>query len=118
MEGTEDRSAFCRKVCKIVRNIPPGRVVTYGMIAAFAGSPRGARTVAWILHSCSEKARLPWHRVVNRMGTVSLRPGRGQEIQMRLLEEEGVSFDEIGRIDLDRYVWRPGSKEIGRYQAE
>ncbi|MBN2325265.1 MAG: MGMT family protein [Spirochaetes bacterium] len=103
------RSGFCRKVCEIVRNIPPGRVATYGMIAAYAGNPRGARTVAWILHSCSKKEKLPWHRVVNRMGTVSLRHGRGREIQKGLLEGEGVFFDGKSRIDFDRYLWRPGS---------
>lgn len=110
MKETDPRSSFCRKVCTMVRSIPHGRVATYGMIAAYAGSPRGARTVAWVLHSCSEKEQLPWHRVVNRMGAVSLRHGRGHEVQRHLLEEEAVSFDEKGRIDLERYLWRPGSE--------
>jgi methylated-DNA-protein-cysteine methyltransferase-like protein len=118
MKSVNGTSAFCRKVCEIVRNIPPGRVLTYGMIAEYAGRPRGSRTVAWILHSCSKKAKLPWHRVVNRMGTLSLREGGAYEMQRYLLEEEGVFFDDKDRIDFDRYVWRPASKEIGRYQAE
>jgi methylated-DNA-protein-cysteine methyltransferase-like protein len=118
MKRVSGTSAFCRNVCEIVRHIPPGRVVTYGMIAVHAGRPRGSRTVAWILHSCSKKAKLPWHRVVNRMGTLSLRQGGAYEMQRCLLEEEGVFFDDKGRIDLDRYVWQPASKKIGRFQAE
>jgi methylated-DNA-protein-cysteine methyltransferase-like protein len=62
--------------------------------------------VAYILHSSSEKERLPWHRVVNSRGMISLK-GHGREMQRRMLEHEGVVFDEDGVIDLERFLWSP-----------
>jgi methylated-DNA-protein-cysteine methyltransferase-like protein len=97
--------SFKQKVCETVRDIPEGKVATYGQIAAYAGVPKGARGVAWILHSCSEKESLPWHRVVNRNGGISLRSGGGREIQEKLLRNEGIRFDAYGRIDLTLYGW-------------
>ena len=87
--------------------IPEGKVCTYGKIAEYAGDPRGARQVVRILHSCGEKERLPWHRVVNREGRIALKPMEGYEEQRELLENEGVEFDERGRIDLNRFLWEP-----------
>lgn len=81
--------------------------MTYGRIAALAGNPRGARQVAWILHSSSDKFNLPWHRVINRHGEVSPRPSLDGMIQRQLLEEEGVVFDLHGRIDLEEFAWVP-----------
>jgi methylated-DNA-protein-cysteine methyltransferase-like protein len=98
---------FTAQVVEIVRRIPCGRVTTYGIIAAGAGNRCGARQVARILHSCSEKYDLPWHRVVNRNGEISLRSSMAQQFQRNLLTEEGVSFDAQGKIDFDRYLWRP-----------
>jgi len=100
--------SFRQKVCALLKKIPEGRVATYGQIAVWVGTPKGARGVAWILHSCSRSHRLPWHRVVNRMGGISLRPGRGYELQKELLLMEGVRFDERGCIDLDLFGWQPG----------
>lgn len=100
-------TSFTDKVIEVIRNIPKGRVMTYGSIAAAVGSPRGARQVVRILHSCAEKEGLPWHRVVNRDGGISLRPGYGYELQMSLLEGEGVEFGAENRIDLHRYLWSP-----------
>jgi methylated-DNA-protein-cysteine methyltransferase-like protein len=81
--------------------------MTYGIIAAYAGNRGGARQVARILHSSSEKYGLPWHRVVNRNGRISPRSSQGHLLQRRLLEEEGVIFGENGRIDLAVFLWRP-----------
>ena len=63
---------FTRRVITIISHIPSGKVLTYGLIAKIAGSPRGARQVSWILHSSSEKYELPWHRVVNAQGKIVL----------------------------------------------
>ena len=98
---------FRRKICAVIRSIPEGRVATYGQVAAYVGAPGGARGVAWILHSCSGKDSLPWHRVVNRLGGISLQPGHGYELQETLLLEEGIRFDERGYIDLDLFGWNP-----------
>ena len=98
---------FTVNVKKFIRQIPAGKVATYGMIAALAGNPRAARQVARILHSCSRKDSLPWHRVVNRHGRISLKPFQGYEIQDALLRAEGVAFTEDNTIDLDRFLWKP-----------
>jgi methylated-DNA-protein-cysteine methyltransferase-like protein len=100
------RQEFSNTVIELIRAIPEGFVSTYGGIALMAGSPQAARQVARILHSCSSKEQLPWHRVVNREGRISLKPMQGYEEQRMLLEDEGVVFDAKGRIDLDVYLWR------------
>jgi len=98
---------FTINVKNQILQIPAGKVATYGQIAAQAGNPRAARQVARILHSCSRKDNLPWHRVVNQHGGISLRQSQGYEIQQTLLEREGVVFTENSRIDLTRFLWRP-----------
>lgn len=99
-------SLFTRRVITLIRAIPSGRVCTYGLLAASAGNPRGARQVSRILHSCSETEGLPWHRVVNRLGRISL-TGSSRDIQAGLLAAEGVVFGPDGGLDLDRYLWVP-----------
>lgn len=98
---------FSVRVIESLRAIPAGRVATYGQIAAMAGNPGAARQVARVLHSCSRKEELPWHRVVNREGRIALKPFEGQAEQKRLLENEGVEFGATGTIDLDAFLWRP-----------
>jgi methylated-DNA-protein-cysteine methyltransferase related protein len=98
------------RIKRVVRRIPKGKVATYGQVAALAGHPRAARAVVWILHSSSVKAKLPWHRVINARGTISLRPGYGYEEQRTLLMREGVAFDREGQVDLRRQGWRPPSR--------
>ena len=93
-------SEFAQRVVRIVRSIPEGKVLTYGAVATAAGKIGGARTVAWILHSSAEKENLPWHRIVNREGRISLKPGYGYELQRELLEHEGVVFQKDDRINL------------------
>lgn len=107
MSKDEKRTGFSRKVVEAIRKIPSGRVATYGQIAALAGNARAARGVAWILHSCSDAERLPWHRVIGSRGRISLGRGRGFEEQRRRLTAEGVAVDRSGRIGLERYQWEP-----------
>ncbi len=98
---------FYDRVVRFIKSIPPGKVATYGQIADYAGNPRAAREVAYILHSSSEKEDLPWQRVINSKGHISMKPGRGYELQKRMLEDEGVGFDEEDKVDLDRFLWQP-----------
>jgi methylated-DNA-protein-cysteine methyltransferase related protein len=95
-----------RRIIALVCAIPRGRVVSYGQIAAMAGLPNGARQVARLLHSSSGAHRLPWHRVINAAGGISLPPGAGGELQRALLEREGVVFVG-GKADFGRHGWRP-----------
>lgn len=101
------KESFYQRVVNVIKSIPKGNVATYGQIAGYAGSSRAARQVAYILHSSSEKHDLPWHRVVNSKGGISLKPGQGYELQKGRLEAEGVTFKEDGCVDLKRFQWRP-----------
>lgn len=101
-------SPFTQCVIETIRAIPEGRVCTYGLLAASCGNPGAARQVSRILHSCSEKEELPWHRVVNREGRISL-TGPGRDLQIALLTAEGVAVSKGGSLDLGRFLWVPAS---------
>jgi methylated-DNA-protein-cysteine methyltransferase-like protein len=98
---------FSVRVKDIIKQIPRGKVATYGQIAAIAGNHRAARQVAWLLHSSTENDNLPWHRVINGKGKISLEPGHGFEKQKQLLQNEGIRFDKNQRIDLKHFLWNP-----------
>ena len=98
---------FTRKAIDIIRNIPSGRVTTYLIVATAAGNHCGARQVARILHSSSDKYGLPWHRVVNQKRTISPRSSGSHLTQQLLLEKEGIDFAPDGKIDFDRFLWLP-----------
>lgn len=97
------------KIYAVVKRIPKGRVATYGQVAELAGLPGRARQVGYALHKTPGARRLPWQRVLNAQGRVSL-PGKGGSEQQRLLEAEGVEFVERGRLSLPRYRWNPGGR--------
>jgi methylated-DNA-protein-cysteine methyltransferase-like protein len=102
------RSGTYARIYRVVRRIPRGRVATYGQIARLAGLANNARQVGYALHALAEDSGVPWQRVVNHRGEVSARSYAGMErVQRALLETEGVSFDERGRVDLARTQWRP-----------
>ena len=105
--GVRMNKGFHQKVKDIIKKVPEGKVASYGQIAVLAGNHRAARQVAWVLHSSSRKDKLPWHRVVNSEGRISLRPNYGYEIQKELLKKEGIKFDENDRIDFKNYLWDP-----------
>jgi len=90
-----------------IKKIPKGKVCTYGILAISAGNPQAARQVARILHACSRKDGLPWHRVVNRNGKISLKPYQGYEIQKQLLKAEGIEFNSDDTICFDSFLWIP-----------
>jgi len=96
---------FHAGVYRLVARIPRGRVVTYGQIAVLLGYPRAARAVGYAMKQVP--AHLPWHRVVNAQGGISLRANVGNMLTQRLLlEQEGVTVRR-GRIRLQQYRW-PG----------
>jgi methylated-DNA-protein-cysteine methyltransferase-like protein len=103
-----------RKIYAVVARIPRGRVATYGQVAALAGLPGHARQVGTALGSLPDGAEVPWQRVINARGEVSPRGdgprGLAEGFQRHLLEEEGVRFDERGRVDLDRFGWDPTAR--------
>ncbi|WP_053362823.1 MGMT family protein [Bacillus sp. FJAT-27251] len=98
---------FTEKAVKVIRNIPEGRVMTYGQIARAAGSPRAARQVVRVLHSMSKKHHLPWHRVVNSKGEISIKEDDSYHEQLLSLESEGIEVGKDGWIDLGKYQYFP-----------
>jgi methylated-DNA-protein-cysteine methyltransferase-like protein len=100
---------FTNQVVSIIQNIPIGKVMTYGQIAKYAGNPWGARQVVRILNSMSTKYLLPWHRVINAKGEISLL-GEGGSLQKSLLVSEGIIFLS-DKIDLSSYQFFPQYNE-------
>jgi methylated-DNA-protein-cysteine methyltransferase related protein len=98
---------FTERVIEIIKNIPEGKVMTYGQIAREAGSPRAARQVVRALHSMSRKHRLPWHRVVNAKGQIALKDDESYTEQVFSLESEGIEIGLNGIIDLEKYNYHP-----------
>jgi methylated-DNA-protein-cysteine methyltransferase-like protein len=99
---------------RVVRRIPRGRVATYGQVALAAGKPRAARQVGYALAALRGTVNdVPWQRVLGarprRMAAISILDAIGAAVQQRLLEEEGVAFDERGRVSLERFGWASAS---------
>ena len=105
---TEHVAKLYRSIYAVVRRIPTGHVATYGQVAAMAGMPRRARLVGRVLQRLDPAIKIPWHRVVNAKGEVSYSLSRngGDVLQRRLLEKEGIKFDDSNRLDLERCRWR------------
>ena len=104
---TAHYSPFTARAIVIIRSIPRGKVATYGQVAGVAGSPLAARQVVRVLHALSRRESLPWHRVINSAGFISLPRGAGFEQQKALLEKERVRVREDGGIDMGKYLWVP-----------
>jgi methylated-DNA-protein-cysteine methyltransferase-like protein len=100
---------FTARVYRIVRSVPRGRVVSYGGVAAILGKPRAARGVGQALSALPEGSDVPWWRVINGRGEISIK-GRihGAALQRALLRAEGVRFDRSGRVDWTKFGWDRG----------
>src|SRR5437762_1612343 len=108
---------YRERVFKIVRRIPRGRVMTYGQIAYMLGEGYTPRTVGFVMHGADE-SNTPWHRVINSQGRCST--GRlvlPSDKQQRMLESEGVEFDQSGRCDLEIFLWNPRPKKSERAES-
>jgi methylated-DNA-protein-cysteine methyltransferase-like protein len=111
MEKRKPDLQYRGRVYKLVRQIPRGRVMTYGQIAVILGKGYTPRTVGFVMHGADEK-QTPWHRVINSQGRCStggvVLPA---DKQQRMLEAEGVKFTS-GKCDLETFTWHPRSKKI------
>src|SRR5688500_18114965 len=97
---------FTSRVWQVVRRCPHGRIVSYGGVAAILGQPRAARGVGRALCALAEGSDVPWWRVVNRNGEISIKcTDHGPQLQRALLEGEGVIFDRRGRVDWKAFGW-------------
>ncbi len=89
-------------IIRAIKAVPAGKVASYARIATEAGIPNGARQVARVLHSCSEKYALPWWRIVRASGEIALTDADGGLLQRELLLEEGVFFKSARVVDLEQ----------------
>ena len=96
------------KIYRVIRKIPRGKVASYGQIARLAGFPNHARLVGYALHALRDDRdrKVPWWRVINARGEISLGDFSGADLQRALLEKEGVRFDLRGRVDMKKYNWK------------
>jgi len=111
MADIETPSTYDR-IYAVVRRIPRGRVSTYGRVAELAGLGRAARQVGYAMAALPDHTTVPWHRVINTQGRISLRRGTGGDLEQRFrLEAEGVGFDSGGRVSLERFGWNGGRRK-------
>ena len=98
-----------QRIYAVVRRVPRGKVATYGQIAMLAGLEGQARQVGYAMAAVPSSSAVPWHRIINAQGRVSMRStGTGSTVvQQQLLEREGVVFDGGGRVSLSRFRWNP-----------
>ena len=103
------RPSLHRRIHSVVSRIPRGRVATYGQLARLAGVPGQARLVGYALSALPEGTTIPWHRVVNVKGEISMRTSGSDHDQLQrvILRREGVRFDRLGVISLSAFQWRP-----------
>ncbi len=93
------------RIYEWVRRVPEGKVATYGQIAGLAGKC-SARQVGYAMAALSGDSAIPWHRIINSQGMISLRSGsEGHYMQRILLEAEGIVFSEDDTIDIVKYRW-------------
>ncbi len=108
-----DTQNFYDKVLKIVRQIPKGKVTTYGIIAGYIGQKGSARMVGWVLNKQKHNTSIPAHRVVNRQGLLT---GKmhfdGINLMHELLENEGVEVSQDKIVNLDQYLWYPENIDL------
>ena len=95
-------------IYQVVKQIPRGKVATYGQVALLAGNPKWSRVVGYALHVNPDPSTIKCHRVVNRFGETSKAFAfGGEDTQRQLLEDEGITFLPDGRVDLQKHLWNP-----------
>lgn len=105
---------FQETILKIVRQIPAGKVASYGQVAAYAGMPRGARMVGWTMAGMGDFTDFPWWRVVNNAGAITIKGImlNAKEVQKKMLVQEGVEVDKNLKLDIEKYRYRPSMNEL------
>ena len=106
---SEKVESLYARIYAVVKRIPRGKVASYGQVARIAGLERHARLAGYALHSLPDELvnKVPWHRVINAQGYVSIRSNPlAASLQKKLLEQEGVVFDSRDRVDMKKFGWR------------
>lgn len=108
MKDISPKPSFYTKVYDVVKKIPKGKVTSYGTIAGLLGQPRAARAVGYALNSLPKdlESMVPWQRVINSQGKISVKGDTIRaNLQRKLLEKEGVEFNDVGQIDFKKFGW-------------
>jgi len=107
-------TVFQEAIIQAVRTVPSGKVVSYGQIAAYVGSPRAARQVGWAMRSLEGTPDFPWWRVLNNAGRITIKGNEYNSAQMQkeLLESEGIPVSQSLELDIERYRFRPDNKVL------
>lgn len=107
-KATSNNDNFFERVYEIVRQIPEGKVTTYGAIAKALGTAKSARMVGWAMNASHNLEDVPAHRVVNRNGMLTGKHHfEGTNLMQQLLENEGVKIIDNKIVDLDKFIWYP-----------
>ena len=107
-----NESKYREHVYEIVCEIPVGRVMTYGQIAEILGEGYTPRTIGYVMHA-ADTEKIPWQRVINSQGACSTgKMTMPINIQQKILEDEGIKFNEKGRCDLKIYLWSPDGFQV------
>ncbi|HSW47485.1 MAG TPA: MGMT family protein [Candidatus Saccharimonadales bacterium] len=108
---------FKQKVLKIVNLIPSGKVVSYGQVALYIGVPRAARQVGWVLRGLGDNQNIPWWRVVNKSGRISINGNfnADRDLQKKLLEAEKIEVRNY-QIEMEKYRFKPGKKILKKME--
>jgi methylated-DNA-protein-cysteine methyltransferase-like protein len=109
MQIDPQQRALFPRIYEVVMQVPRGQVTTYGDVASIVGAGCDARVAGYAMANCPDD--VPWQRVINSQGKISLRGNDGAAKQRMRLEAESVEFDQRGKIDLDRYRWAGPSEE-------
>jgi methylated-DNA-protein-cysteine methyltransferase related protein len=107
-----------QQIYNLVKQIPPGKVATYGQIANLLGYYGHARQVGYALFRVAPEDDVPWQRVINAQGKVSRTPSRlgNDDLQQQLLEDEGLTFNAEGKIlNLNQHLWQPEPEECKKF---
>lgn len=113
-------SPFKEKVIQLIKLVPYGKVVSYGQVAAYVGVPRGARQVGWILRGVEESFSIPWWRVVNNSGRITIDGNlhNDKHMQRKLLMSEGITVSEDFTIDINQYRFIADDKLLKKLKLE
>lgn len=105
---------FQQSVIKVVNLVPEGKVVSYGQVALYVGLPRAAREVGWILKSLEEAVELPWWRVINNEGRISIKGNKynDADTQRKLLQAEAIEVTDLYEVDIEKYRWIAKREEL------
>jgi methylated-DNA-protein-cysteine methyltransferase-like protein len=111
-------SSFRQRVIDLVRMVPYGKVASYKQIALYAGFPRAAREVGWILNKTEGQVDLPWWRITNNKGYLSIRGTKFYDkmLQRKLLRAEGIPVSERFTFDIEQYRWIMSEKLVRKLQ--